>query len=307
VEREAFNVARLQIPRASNADARRFAYCLVIATLLHAAGAISPRHRARHPRPEPKPLRTLVPVSLDDTPAPKPAPRPAPAPPAAPPRAVTPPAPATAQAHVTRAAAVTPAHREPPPEPPSHAGTAPPRASTTPARPAAADRPHRRREPHRPNEETPFGGAVGAFKASVCLIPHSVRSALAVDGCTPVTELRTSSIDVAPRRFTDGFPGIEKRVDWFGIDYRGAFKVRETSYYTFRLLSDDGAVLFIDGEKVIDNDGQHGPRSEKMSLPLSKGEHEFRLLYYQGPGGSLALQLFVKGYKTDERLFGPEL
>jgi hypothetical protein len=167
-------------------------------------------------------------------------------------------------------------------------------------------------EPHEPRKKgdgspSPFGGTEGAFGASVCLIAHGVRSALAVDGCEPVTTFRTSTIDVAPRRFTEGFPGVEQRVDWFGIDYRGTFTVRKADYFTFRLLSDDGAVLFIDGQEVIDNDGPHGPRSQAMSLPLTKGEHEFRLLYFQGRGWSLALQLFVKTYKTEERLFGPEL
>lgn len=128
-----------------------------------------------------------------------------------------------------------------------------------------------------------------------------------VDGCKPVASFRTNAIDVAPRRFTHGFPGVERRVDWFGIDYRGRFKVRATDYYTFRLLSDDGAIFYIDGQPVIDNDGQHSPRSEKMALPLTKGEHEFRLLYFQGPGETLALELFVKRYKTEERPFGPVL
>jgi len=44
-----------------------------------------------------------------------------------------------------------------------------------------------------------------------------------------------------------------------------------------------------------------------IAMPLSAGEHDFRLLYFQGPGHELALQLFVKGYKTPERLFGPEI
>jgi hypothetical protein len=134
-----------------------------------------------------------------------------------------------------------------------------------------------------------------------------VRSALAVDGCSPVTEFRTNALDVAPRRFTEGFPGFTRRVDFFGVDYGGHFKVRAAGYYTFRLLADDGALLYIDGELVIDNDGRHSPVSKNMSLPLSAGEHEFRVLYYQGPPDELALQLFVKGYKTEERLFGPEL
>lgn len=134
-----------------------------------------------------------------------------------------------------------------------------------------------------------------------------MRSALAVENCEAVASFRTNSIDVAPQDYTKGFPGHRKRGDYFGIEYRGRFKVRAAGYYTFRLHSDDGAVLYIDGEQVLDNDGPHRPRSKNMSLPLSQGEHEFRLLYYQGIGYELALQLFVKGYKSEERIFGPEL
>ena len=130
---------------------------------------------------------------------------------------------------------------------------------------------------------------------------------LPIEGCRPVAAFRTNEINVSPRHFKRGFPGIERRIEWFGIDYRGRFSVRATGYYTFRLVSDDGAVLFIDGASVLDNDGQHSPTSVKMSMPLSRGEHDFRLLYYQGPGESLALQLFVKAAQAPERLFGPNL
>ncbi len=180
---------------------------------------------------------------------------------------------------------------------------------------ANGERPHReprvaaraRRRPLKSIEASAFGGKDGVFDAVVCLLPHDTESALAVDGCEPVATFKTSAFDVAPRRFTSGFPGVENRVDWFGIEYHGRFKVRAADYYTFRLVADDGAIFYIDGQVVVNNDGKHGPRSEKMALPLSAGEHEFHLLYFQGPGSTLALQLFVKSYKSDERLFGPEL
>jgi len=149
--------------------------------------------------------------------------------------------------------------------------------------------------------------AEGAFHALVCFVRKGLKSALPVAGCRPIAAFRTNEINVSPRPFRQGFPGIARRVEWFGIDYRGRFSVRAQGYYTFRLLSDDGAVLFIDGESILDNDGQHSPRSVNVSLPLSRGKHDFRLLYYQGPGKSLALQLFVKAYHSPERLFGPEL
>jgi hypothetical protein len=160
--------------------------------------------------------------------------------------------------------------------------------------------------PPRSDDAKAFGGDRGAFGADVCFLPKTTRSVRALDGCKVKTRFRANAINVPAREFKTGFPGVERRVDWFGIDYRGRFKVRAGGYYTFRLVSDDGAVLYVDGNQVIDNDGLHGEREAKMALPLTKGEHEFRLMYYQGPGSSLALQLFVKGYKTDEKPFGPE-
>lgn len=282
-------------PAGSSADARRFAYCLLVAAALHAMGAISPRRHARHPHTEaPAPLRSVVPMSFEDTLVPveseeTPEHAPPPPPPAAP--ELAPPAP--------RAPADAPNLEKPHRKADNVAAVAPPRRSDDPkptkSRAASADAP------------SPFSGKDGAFRARVCMLNSHVRTALAVEDCKAVAGFRADAIDVAPREFTEGFPGYKRRAEWFGIDYHGRFKVRAAGYYTFRLLSDDGSVLYIDGEQVIDNDGQHSPRSEKMSLPLSKGEHQFRLLYYQGPGNTLAVQLFVKGYKSEERLFGPEL
>lgn len=220
-------------------------------------------------------------------------------------------------------------HEAPPPiEPEVKPEAAPESERPAPPAPARDDAPPKKSEaidPSRavsstkPKESAPrprkakvedasaFGGDKGAFRATVCFLPSSVTSALEVDGCKPRAAFSTNEINVSPRRFTRGFPGVEKRVEWFGIDYRGRFKVRATGYYTFRLISDDGAVLFIDGSPVLQNDGGQGTLEVKMAMPLSAGDHEFRLLYYQGAPHKLALQLFVKGHKTPERLFGPEL
>ena len=277
----------------SRVDARRFAICVLVAVFLHVAGAFRWR---RHPHVEkaPPPEPTLIPVALEPPPPPPPPPKRAatPKPPAPPPpKPPTPPTPQTANT---------------PPPPPLDR----PRATLNGERPTREPHAPRAREHHRQPkaiEASAFGGKDGVFDAAVCLLSRSTDSALAVDGCEPVATFKTSVFDIAPRRFTSGFPGVEQRVDWFGIDYHGRFKVRAADYYTFRLLSDDGAMFYIDGALVVNNDGKHGPRSEKMSLPLSQGEHEFRLMYFQGPGGTLALQLFVKSYKSDEHLFGPEL
>jgi hypothetical protein len=140
---------------------------------------------------------------------------------------------------------------------------------------------------------------------NLCFVEPGTTSVRVSEGCEPVLSFYTDELDVSPRRFDRGFPGVRRRTEWFALHYSGRFEVTTTGYYTFRLLSDDGALLYIDGALVIDNDGQHSTRSQKMSLPLNAGEHEFRVLYFQGPGHTLALQLFVQGPGQSETLFGP--
>ncbi|HET9933209.1 MAG TPA: PA14 domain-containing protein [Polyangiaceae bacterium] len=155
------------------------------------------------------------------------------------------------------------------------------------------------------NRRFAFGGPKGAFHAEICFIEDTVKRLADITNCAPVGTFSTDAINVEPRRFNEGFPGVSTRTAWFAIKYRGKFKVESADYYTFRLLSDDGAALRIDGYPIIDNDGQHMPRSVQATITLEAGEHEFALFYYQGPPEFLALQLFVKQFNGSERLFGP--
>ena len=152
-----------------------------------------------------------------------------------------------------------------------------------------------------------FGGPSGAFRGDICFIEDSVKRLADITRCNTVKTFFTDAINVPPRRFSDGFPGVSDRTAWFAIKYRGKFKVESADYYTFRLLSDDGASLQIDGYPIIDNDGQHMPRSVVSTITLEAGEHEFSLFYYQGPPDFLALQLFVKAFNGSEHLFGPKI
>jgi hypothetical protein len=150
-----------------------------------------------------------------------------------------------------------------------------------------------------------FGGPSGSFRADVCFIEPTVKSLKQITSCPVVATFFTDFLNIPPRKFNEGFPGISDRTEWFAIKYRGKFKVTEPDVYTFRLLSDDGSQLTIDGYSIIDNDGQHEPRPKDATITLEAGEHEFSVFYYQGPAEWLALQLFVKRFQGVERLFGP--
>jgi len=150
-----------------------------------------------------------------------------------------------------------------------------------------------------------FGGPSGAFRAEVCFIPASTRSLRQIRGCKTEATFFTDHLDVPPRSFTDGFPGITSRTEWFAIYYHGRFRVQVADYFTFKLISDDGSLLYVDGHLIIDNDGGHPPASKLATVPLAAGEHLLNVEYYQGPRDRIALQLFVIGSDGKEKLFGP--
>lgn len=105
----------------------------------------------------------------------------------------------------------------------------------------------------------------------------------------------TNGVYIPPRDFSEGFPGISKRTEWFAIDYTGRFYVDKPGKYTFALISDDGSKLSIDGKMLIDNDGIHAPLRMDSTTKLEGGLHTIRLSYFQGPRFQLCLMLGVWG------------
>lgn len=110
---------------------------------------------------------------------------------------------------------------------------------------------------------------------------------------SPVGRIYTNSLDISPRSFEQGFPGVTDRFEWFGIVYTGSFAVSVPGNYTFTVLSDDGAKVYIDGRLVVDNDGVHPPGEESGAVRLDAGAHNIKLEYFQGPRYEIALQLWV--------------
>jgi hexosaminidase len=72
----------------------------------------------------------------------------------------------------------------------------------------------------------------------------------------------------------------------YAVQFDGFLKVAADDFYQFAVTSDDGAVLEIDDEVVVDNDGNHAPRMIAGHIPLRRGLHKFRLRYFQSEGGA---------------------
>lgn len=74
------------------------------------------------------------------------------------------------------------------------------------------------------------------------------------------------------------------RAENFGVVFEGYLKVNDNGLYNFGLESDDGAVLLIDSEEIINNDGSTAMKRIENIVPLKKGLHQFKLLYFQRTG-----------------------
>lgn len=69
--------------------------------------------------------------------------------------------------------------------------------------------------------------------------------------------------------------------DHFGYKYHTLIDIPERGVYNFYTYSDDGSVLYIDGEKVVVNDGGHSVRRAEGKVALEKGLHRLDLDYFE--------------------------
>jgi hypothetical protein len=107
----------------------------------------------------------------------------------------------------------------------------------------------------------------------------------------PAQAGRAGQIDFASTRggFWPGGPG-----DDFAARFAGKFETPGSGAYTFSLLSDDGAALYIDGRLAIDHDGVHAATTKTAVVTLSQGVHDIELRYFERAGDA-ALRLDWQG------------
>jgi len=69
-----------------------------------------------------------------------------------------------------------------------------------------------------------------------------------------------------------------------GLRFRALLTITQPGDYTFWTTSADGSQLFIDGQKVVDNDGIHRPIEKDGSIKLTSGDHTFVVNYLHHEG-----------------------
>ncbi len=72
--------------------------------------------------------------------------------------------------------------------------------------------------------------------------------------------------------------------EYMGFSFSGHISVPANDIYSFFLDSDDGSILWIDGKKVVNNDGLHSMKEVGGEVGLAKGYHEIRVDYFNKTG-----------------------
>lgn len=71
----------------------------------------------------------------------------------------------------------------------------------------------------------------------------------------------------------------------YGMRFNGFLKVIQDGVYTISTTSNDGSMIWLHGEMLIDNDGSHGALEMKQDIALKAGLHPIYVCYYQNESG----------------------
>lgn len=97
---------------------------------------------------------------------------------------------------------------------------------------------------------------------------------------TPVEEGQVSSgkMDITLHQ--------KERHDNYAYEFEGMLDCPKEAEYTFNMGSDDGSQLWIDGKDIIKIDDIHPTVFQEKTIKLTKGEHSFKVHYFQGGGNA---------------------
>jgi alpha-L-fucosidase len=86
-----------------------------------------------------------------------------------------------------------------------------------------------------------------------------------------------------------------------GMLWQGYINIDQTGGYVFSTNSDDGSKLYIDGQVVVDNDGDHGMKEKRGTAFLQRGWHSIKVVYFNSSGnGGLDVKMGKVGESLQE-------
>ncbi|MCX7645414.1 MAG: PA14 domain-containing protein, partial [Rhodobacteraceae bacterium] len=137
------------------------------------------------------------------------------------------------------------------------------------------------------NALTPVGGgATSGLRASYYLLPTTTTLLTQVNFDAPPSA--TGSVSSLNHYRTNAAFWEGGRADRFAAKYEGFLNVEKAGKYTFYLRHDDGAQLFVNGQRVVSDTGTlpagSPDRVSTVSLNLTAGSHAIEIRYFEKTG-----------------------
>jgi hypothetical protein len=111
---------------------------------------------------------------------------------------------------------------------------------------------------------------------------------------TPMQEMVVDSITLPPFAYKQNF----------ALRFTGYLNIPVDGMYDFYTASDDGSLLMIGDELVVNNDGLHGEQELRGEIALKAGLHPITVTMFQATGGK-SLQVKVSGPNLNKRPIPP--
>lgn len=80
---------------------------------------------------------------------------------------------------------------------------------------------------------------------------------------------------------------LANRPEIYAFSFNGYIDVPKDGLYTFYTASDDGSLLFIDNQLVVDNNGLHGTVEKSGQIGLKAGKHAISVGFFQQNGDNV--------------------
>jgi len=136
-----------------------------------------------------------------------------------------------------------------------------------------------------PNTHQLYEGDVWSFKTS------PAETGLRGDyyhGMNFETYVLTRTDDQINFQWGDGTPDAAVNIDAFSVIWTGEIEIPYSETYTFYTSTDDGARLYIDGQRIINQWVDQGTTEVSGTIDLTAGRHSIQMEYYENGGGAVA-------------------
>lgn len=80
--------------------------------------------------------------------------------------------------------------------------------------------------------------------------------------------------------FEAKFPGVDRNTQYAMI-LESSVEIKVKACYEFSLNSDDGSILWIEGDKIVDNDGGHKMSIKRDTIAMDPGTYPVKVWYFQ--------------------------